>query len=53
MNAGANVVDNQSSVIDGNLVTSRMPADLPDFCVATISLLKNRGDEDVVAPISV
>jgi len=53
MNAGANVVDNQSSVIDGNLVTSRMPADLPDFCVATIALLKNRGVEDVVAPISV
>jgi len=53
MNAGANVVENQSSVIDGNLVTSRMPADLPDFCVATISLLKNRRNEDVVAPISV
>lgn len=37
-NAGANVVD-QSSVVDGNLVTSRWPADLPDFCKATINLL--------------
>ena len=37
-NAGANVVD-ESAVVDGNLVTSRSPADLPDFCKATIKLL--------------
>jgi len=37
-NAGANVVD-QSAVIDGNIVTSRRPSDLPDFCKTTISLL--------------
>ena len=30
-NAGANVVD-EAAVVDGNLVTSRSPADLPDFC---------------------
>lgn len=39
-NAGANVVTDKSSVTDGNIVTSRWPADLPDFCVATINLLK-------------
>jgi protease I len=37
-NAGGNVVD-EASVVDGNLVTSRSPADLPDFCQATIKLL--------------
>jgi len=37
-NAGGNVVD-EASVVDGNLVTSRSPADLPDFCRATIKLL--------------
>jgi len=37
-NAGATVVD-QSVVIDGNIVTSRSPDDLPAFCKATIKLL--------------
>jgi protease I len=37
-NAGAKVVD-QAVVADGNIVTSRSPADLPDFCKATISVL--------------
>ena len=37
-NAGANVVD-ESAVVDGNIVTSRSPDDLPDFCKATIKLL--------------
>jgi protease I len=37
-NAGANVVD-ESVVIDGTLVTSRMPADLPNFCKATLKVL--------------
>ncbi len=38
-NAGANVVD-EKAVTDGNIVTSRSPEDLPDFCKATIDLLK-------------
>lgn len=37
-NAGANVVD-KPAVVDGNLVTSRSPDDLPHFCKATIKLL--------------
>ena len=37
-NAGANIVD-EASVVDGNLVTSRSPDDLPDFCKGTIKLL--------------
>lgn len=37
-NAGAKVVD-EAAVVDGNLVTSRSPDDLPDFCRATIKLL--------------
>jgi len=40
-NAGATFVD-KSAVVDGNIVTSRSPADLPDFCRETIKLLKNR-----------
>ncbi|MEM2887924.1 MAG: type 1 glutamine amidotransferase domain-containing protein [Candidatus Bathyarchaeia archaeon] len=38
-NAGANWED-RSVVVDGNLVTSRVPADLPDFCRETLKLLK-------------
>ena len=34
-NAGARVVD-EAAVVDGNLVTSRSPDDLPDFCKATL-----------------
>jgi len=37
-NAGGTLVD-EAAVVDGNLVTSRSPADLPDFCRATIKLL--------------
>jgi protease I len=37
-NAGANVVD-EPAVVDGNIVTSRSPDDLPAFCKATIKLL--------------
>ena len=37
-NAGAIVVD-ESSVVDGNIVTSRSPDDLPDFCKATLNRL--------------
>lgn len=34
-NAGAQVVD-QEVVVDGQLVTSRSPADLPAFCAAVV-----------------
>lgn len=37
-NAGARVV-NEAAVVDGNLVTSRSPDDLPDFCKATLNRL--------------
>ena len=40
-NAGANVVD-EPVVVDGNIVTSRSPDDLPDFCKATIKLLSTK-----------
>ena len=38
-NAGANVVD-EAAVIDGNLVTSRKPDDVPAFTQALISLIQ-------------
>jgi protease I len=38
VHAGATYVD-QEVVVDGNLVTSRVPADLPAFCRAIISVL--------------
>ncbi|MDR5682706.1 MAG: type 1 glutamine amidotransferase domain-containing protein [Armatimonadota bacterium] len=38
VNAGANWVDREV-VVDGNLVTSRTPADLPAFCRALVELL--------------
>ena len=38
-NAGATFID-APVVVDGNLVTSRFPADLPRFCQETIKLLK-------------
>jgi protease I len=34
-NAGANVVD-EEVVVDGNLITSRSPADLPAFCTTIV-----------------
>jgi len=37
-NAGANVVD-EAVVIDGNIITSRCPDDLPAFCDAIIEAL--------------
>lgn len=37
-NAGA-TFENRSVVVDGNLVTSRWPSDLPDFCRETLKLL--------------
>ena len=38
-NAGATFID-APAVVDGNIVTSRFPADLPKFCQETIKLLK-------------
>ncbi|MFC2159338.1 type 1 glutamine amidotransferase domain-containing protein [Actinomycetota bacterium] len=38
-NAGGNYIDNEV-VVDGNLVTSRIPADLPAFCRSTLELIK-------------
>jgi protease I len=29
----------EAVVVDGNLITSRMPADLPEFCKAVIAAL--------------
>lgn len=37
-NAGADVVD-EAVVVDGNIITSRCPDDLPDFCDAIIAAL--------------
>jgi len=39
VNAGATYLD-QEVVVDGNLITSRTPADLPAFCRAIIAALK-------------
>jgi protease I len=41
VNAGATWLD-QSVVVDGNLISSRTPADLPDFCRALIKALRKR-----------
>jgi protease I len=38
-NAGANVVD-EEVVVDGNVITSRSPDDLPAFCAALIQQLE-------------
>ena len=40
-NAGATFVD-APAVVDGSIVTSRFPDDLPEFCQETIKLLKRR-----------
>lgn len=40
-NAGGIYLD-KSVVVDGNLVTSRFPADLPDFCRETLKLLDSK-----------
>ncbi|WP_033919772.1 type 1 glutamine amidotransferase domain-containing protein [Sphingomonas sp. 37zxx] len=45
-NAGANVVD-EEVVIDGNLITSRNPGDIPAFNKALIAALEKAGAEAV------
>ncbi|MFA7467928.1 MAG: type 1 glutamine amidotransferase domain-containing protein [Desulfotomaculaceae bacterium] len=42
VNAGAHFLD-QEVVVDGNLVTSRMPDDLPAFCRAILHILDESG----------
>jgi len=39
VNAGVEYVD-RSVVVDGNIITSRSPEDLPEFCKAIIEALK-------------
>jgi protease I len=39
INAGANYVD-EPVVRDGNLITSRLPGDLPDFCREIVAYLR-------------
>jgi protease I len=48
VNAGAKYVD-QSVVCDDNIVSSRTPDDLPDFCRAIIALLAGKGECQTVA----
>lgn len=43
-NAGAEYVEGQPVVVDGNLITSRTPDDLGHFCRAIIKQLKARKD---------
>ena len=40
-NAGAQYIDDEC-VVDGNLITSRKPDDLPAFCTAIIDALNKR-----------
>jgi protease I len=40
INAGAEWID-QAVVRDGNLISSRMPGDLPAFCRTLIDILAN------------
>lgn len=39
-NAGATYVEGEPVVVDGNLITSRTPDDLGEFCKAIIKQLK-------------
>ena len=41
INAGAEYIDDEC-VVDGNLITSRKPEDLPAFCKAIIKALENK-----------
>ncbi len=44
INAGARWVD-EPAVVDGNLITSRTPDDLPDFCRAVLEALASPASE--------
>jgi protease I len=47
-NAGATIVD-QPAVVDGNILTSRAPDDVPDFTQALIGMVLQRGAESAAA----
>eukprot|EP01147_Barroeca_monosierra_P004429 gene4429-8542_t len=47
INAGAEYVEGQEVVIDGNIVTSRTPDDLPAFCKALINLMVHFDEAEV------
>lgn len=49
-NAGGEWVD-QEVVIDGNLITSRKPDDLPAFCEALIALLQKQHEEQLTREV--
>jgi len=42
INAGATFVDDETVVVDGNLITAQTPADLTPFCAAIIAAMKAR-----------
>jgi protease I len=48
-NAGGEWVD-ESLVVDGNLITSRNPDDLPDFCGAVVEALGHGAAAATAAP---
>jgi protease I len=50
-NAGANVVD-QEVAVDGNLITSRKPDDIPAFTDALIEALERQGSEQGAAAMA-
>ncbi|HPH94730.1 MAG TPA: DJ-1/PfpI family protein [Anaerolineaceae bacterium] len=47
INAGAEYVD-APVVRDGNIITSRVPNDLPDFCCAIIAALADSGGNRIM-----
>ena len=44
INAGADYID-EEVVVDGNLITSRMPDDLPAFCREIIKALNKQRNQ--------
>jgi protease I len=48
-NAGADVVD-EPVVVDGNLVTSRQPQDIPAFVRASLELLRHGAEAHATTP---
>ena len=49
VNAGATFVDREV-VVDGNVITSRRPDDLPAFAVAIMTALQSRGSRESAHP---
>ena len=46
-NAGAEVID-QDVVVDGNLITSRSPEDLPAFCDTVVAKFASNSTQEEV-----